>query len=54
MISDNHKEGEMKKVLSIMEGFAINIVSMAFGFFAVYLFYFLFVYPGTVIIQEII
>ncbi len=43
----------MKKTLSIMEGLAINIGSMVFGFLMLYLFYLLFIYPGTLITQEI-
>ncbi len=43
----------MKKALSIMEGLAINIGSMVFGFVMLYVFYFLFIYPGTLIPQEI-
>jgi len=43
----------MKKALSILEGLAINIGSMVFGYLMLYLFYFLFVYPRTLITQKL-
>jgi hypothetical protein len=47
------REGKMKKVFRIIEGLTITIGSMLFGYCMLYLFYFLFIYPNTLMPQEI-
>jgi hypothetical protein len=42
----------MKKVFRIIEGLTINIGSMVFAYFMLYLFNFLFVHPNTLIIEN--
>jgi hypothetical protein len=49
----SEKEADVKKFLRIMEGFAITIGSMLFGYCMLYLFYFLFIYPNKLMPQEI-
>ena len=44
----------MKKILGIVQGVAINVGFMLFGFAMLYMFYFLFCWQSPLIVQNVV